>query len=69
MLGHRMGRESAILNALSQGPKTTGRIVDALYVGLGAGLKQAAARTVLAHLIKLQAEGRAIGDDGVWRAA
>ncbi len=68
MLGHRMGRETAILNTLGQAPKTTARIVDALYVGLSDDLKGAATRTVLAHLIKLQAEGRAIGDAGAWRA-
>ena len=67
MLGHRMGRESAILNALGEAPKTTARIVDALYVGLSDGLKRAAARTVLAHLLKLQAEGRVAGDEGGWR--
>jgi hypothetical protein len=67
MLGHRMGRESAIRAALSTTPQTPANIVDALYSGLDSGLKRAAERTVLAHLLKLGAEDRAQETQGLWR--
>ncbi len=67
MLGHRMGRESAILATLGAQPKHPAAIVDMLYAGLDAGLKRAAERTVLAHLLKLKAEGRAADHQGGWR--
>jgi glyoxylase-like metal-dependent hydrolase (beta-lactamase superfamily II) len=69
MLGHRMARESAVIATLGAMPKSPAEIVEGLYAGLDAGLKRAAARTVLAHLLKLQAEGRVIDDEGTWRAA
>jgi glyoxylase-like metal-dependent hydrolase (beta-lactamase superfamily II) len=67
MLGHRMGRESAIYAALEEGAGDPAAIVERLYTGLESGIKPAASRTVLAHLIKLRAEGRADLVDGVWR--
>lgn len=69
MLGHRIGREAAVFAALGATPKTPGAVVDALYTGLDARLKKAAERTVLAHLIKLAAEGRAKTADGLWQSA
>jgi glyoxylase-like metal-dependent hydrolase (beta-lactamase superfamily II) len=60
MLGHRMGRESAVLGALGDAPVTSMAIVEQLYAGLDARLKKAADRTVMAHLQKLADEGRAI---------
>ncbi len=67
MLGHRMGRESAIRAALTDTPRAPAEIVDALYTGLDTGLKRAAERTVLAHLLKLGAENRAQETQGLWR--
>lgn len=69
MLGHRVSREAAILATLGDAPKAPATIVDVLYAGLDAGLKRAAARTVLAHLLKLETEDRVVGDDGLWRLA
>jgi glyoxylase-like metal-dependent hydrolase (beta-lactamase superfamily II) len=69
MLGHRMGRESAIMASLGATPKAPMAVVDALYTGLDSRLKKAAERTVLAHLLKLAAEGRAISHEGLWRTA
>jgi glyoxylase-like metal-dependent hydrolase (beta-lactamase superfamily II) len=68
MLGHRMGRESAILTLLDGDAKAPSDIVDALYAGIDNGLKKAAERTVLAHLLKLRLEGKAVETDG-WRRA
>jgi drug/metabolite transporter superfamily protein YnfA len=39
-------------------------IVDMLYEGVDARLKKAAARNVLAHLLKLAAEGRVQAAEG-----
>jgi glyoxylase-like metal-dependent hydrolase (beta-lactamase superfamily II) len=58
MLGHRLSREAAVLAALEAGAATPADIVDKLYAELDPRVKLAAERTVLAHLIKLQKEGR-----------
>jgi glyoxylase-like metal-dependent hydrolase (beta-lactamase superfamily II) len=69
MLVHRAGRESAVLSALGGAPQTPERIVDLLYTELSASLKRAAARSVLAHLLKLAGEGRAVEREGAWYLA
>jgi glyoxylase-like metal-dependent hydrolase (beta-lactamase superfamily II) len=69
MLVHRVGREAAVLGALGGEPRTPMGIVEALYTELDARLKKAAERTVLAHLLKLEAEGRAVRDGEGWRSA
>jgi glyoxylase-like metal-dependent hydrolase (beta-lactamase superfamily II) len=56
---HRSTREAAIGRALNDTPRSEAEIVGLLYAGLPAGLARAAERTVLAHLLKLLAEGRA----------
>jgi glyoxylase-like metal-dependent hydrolase (beta-lactamase superfamily II) len=68
MLVHRVGREAAVLGTLGAAPMTPMAIVDALYPALDPRLKKAAERTVLAHLLKLEAEGRALGDGDGWRS-
>jgi len=50
-----------------------GALVERLYAGLKPGVEKAAAESVLAHLQKLEGEGRAAAeprDDGTvrWRA-
>ncbi len=69
MLVHRVGREAAVLGTLGDAPVAPMAIVDALYTELDARLKTAAERTVLAHLLKLAGEGRAVRDGEGWRAA
>jgi len=68
LLTHRLAREAAIASALAEGPKATGAITAALYAKIDPALHRAAERNVLAHLLKLQAEGRAVNDGEVWRA-
>lgn len=68
MLGHRLSRETAIANALEAGAATPSGIVDRLYTDLDTALKRAAERTVLAHLIKLEKEGRAARREELWTA-
>ena len=65
LLDHRIARENAIAAELEKGPNTTVGLVEALYSKIDPILKMAAERNVLAHLMKLQGEGRVTrrGDD------
>ena len=69
MLTHRKIREQAIVRRLADGPADTHTIMDALYSQLNPRLRRAAERNVLAHLLKMQAEGKAEQDGDMWRAA
>ncbi len=69
LLAHRLAREAAILAALGPAPASTAALAGAIYPDLAPTLRAAAERNVLAHLLKLEAEGRAArGEDG-WRIA
>jgi glyoxylase-like metal-dependent hydrolase (beta-lactamase superfamily II) len=68
LLAHRLAREAGILALVRTAPQTPAAIVDALYAGLDPRLHGAAAASVLAHLLKLRAEGLAEQHAGVWRA-
>lgn len=63
LLDHRRGREAAIEAVL---PRDVPGIVELLYEGIAARLKPAAQRNVLAHLLKLESEGRARRAGEVW---
>ena len=69
MLTHRMLREQSIARKLADGPGDANSIMEALYKQLNPKLKKAAERSVLAHLLKLEAEGKAIRDGELGRAA
>jgi glyoxylase-like metal-dependent hydrolase (beta-lactamase superfamily II) len=58
-LDHREMREKQVLDALGDGRRTPEEMVGEIYVGYPADVLEAAARSVLAHLLKLEAEGRA----------
>ena len=71
-VAHRSRRDEQILGVLAAGPATREAVVAKVYVGLADGLARAAAESVLAHLVKLEAEGRARrlpGAGGEWEAA
>ena len=68
-LRHRAERDRQILEALRAGEQTAARIADAIYKGLPQQLQKAAVETVLAHLIKLQKEGRVEARNDGWRQA
>ena len=55
---HRLAREAEILACVRAGVAAIPDIVAQLYAGIDKRLHPAAARTVLAHLIKLEREGR-----------
>ena len=69
MLTHRMIREQAIAKKLTSGSFDTYTIMDTLYSQLNPRLRKAAERNVLAHLLKMEAEGKAIREGELWRAA
>jgi glyoxylase-like metal-dependent hydrolase (beta-lactamase superfamily II) len=69
LLAHRIRRESAIASALREGPHDPPGLVELLYTPVNPVLRRAAERNVVAHLLKLQAEGRARPDGEKWRAA
>ncbi len=68
MLTHREIREQAIAKKLTEGSFDTCTIMDALYSQLNPRLRRAAERNVLAHLLKMETEGEAICEAGLWRA-
>ena len=69
LLEHRIARENAIAAALQSGPQTTKGLVEALYSKIQPILKMAAERNVIAHLMKLQGEGRVTQRGDVWQTA
>jgi glyoxylase-like metal-dependent hydrolase (beta-lactamase superfamily II) len=69
MLTHRMIREQAIARKLTDGPFDTYTIMDTLYSQLNPRLRRAAERNVLAHLLKMEAEGKVLREGSLWRAA
>jgi glyoxylase-like metal-dependent hydrolase (beta-lactamase superfamily II) len=71
-LDHRGEREQQIVDAISSGPRTIPDLVAEIYAGYPSEVHELAARSVLAHLLKLSAEGRAEqrgrGDGATWEA-
>ena len=71
-LDHRVEREQQIVDAISNEPRTIGDLVAEIYAAYPPEVHDLAARSVLAHLLKLSAEGRAAhegrGDDARWQA-
>jgi len=68
-IAHRLAREAQIVASLERGTDTIPEIVRALYADVDSRLHPAAARSVLAHLIQMAAEGRVVEErrDGVAR--
>ena len=62
-LRHREARESAILEALAEGPRTIPQLVAQIYRDTPRALRGAAARQILAHLIALERETRVLAED------
>ena len=68
LLTHRVRREEALLNHLRDHPASEVELMDRLYSKLDPWLRRAATRNVLAHLLKLEAEGQVEQDGLSWRA-
>jgi glyoxylase-like metal-dependent hydrolase (beta-lactamase superfamily II) len=59
---HRREREAQILAAIRDGVSTIPDMVARIYADVDKRLHPAAARSVLAHLIQLEQEGRVVGE-------
>lgn len=57
-LEHRAMREEQVLSALAEGPRTQAEMVASIYEGYAPEVLALAERSVLAHLLKLESEGR-----------
>jgi glyoxylase-like metal-dependent hydrolase (beta-lactamase superfamily II) len=58
-LEHRQERERQIVEALASGSRPVEELVPEVYVGYPTELYELAGRSILAHLLKLETEGRA----------
>jgi glyoxylase-like metal-dependent hydrolase (beta-lactamase superfamily II) len=68
-LAHRIDRENQVLAAVKDGLDTIPAMVARLYADVDKRLHPAAARSVEAHLIKLEREGRVVRDGGRYSLA
>jgi glyoxylase-like metal-dependent hydrolase (beta-lactamase superfamily II) len=64
---HRADREAQVLGALEAGAATIDDLLARMYPGLAPSLEGFARESILAHLIKLEGEGRAHRDAARWR--
>lgn len=67
LAGHRKQREGQILRLLEQGIGAVPAMVERMYVGLDPRLHGAAGRSVLAHLLDLEARGRVTPVAETWQ--
>jgi glyoxylase-like metal-dependent hydrolase (beta-lactamase superfamily II)/8-oxo-dGTP pyrophosphatase MutT (NUDIX family) len=68
LIGHRLAREAMVLAALgSLQPAPVSALVQEVYADVPDALHPVAGRSLLAHLLKLEAEGRAARDGNLWR--
>jgi glyoxylase-like metal-dependent hydrolase (beta-lactamase superfamily II) len=58
-VAHREDRERQVLELLGSGPRTTTDLVATIYTDYPSDVHVLAERSVLAHLLKLESEGRA----------
>jgi glyoxylase-like metal-dependent hydrolase (beta-lactamase superfamily II) len=68
LLRHRQLRENAIAAIIAEESMAPGDISRVLYSKTDPVLRNAAERNVLSHLIKMENEGRAWQDNGLWRS-
>jgi endoribonuclease LACTB2 len=66
-LAHRLRRETQVLEALSRGPGTPATLAAMIYDQLPVKLQRLSEESVLAHLLKLQEEGRVTSDGDAYR--
>ncbi len=68
VLVHRMERENKVLAQLAgHGPATLEALLPFVYDDVPERMHPVAIRSLLAHLLKLRGEGRAVEADGTWR--
>jgi glyoxylase-like metal-dependent hydrolase (beta-lactamase superfamily II) len=69
LIAHRKQREGQILKLLADGPKPIPAMVAVMYANVAPVLHPAAGRSVLAHLIDMQAKGLVVAQGEEWRLA
>jgi len=69
LITHRRQRETQILGHLAAGPQPIAPMVEQMYASVDRRLWPAAGRSVLAHLIDLEARGQVVRDGEKWTAA
>lgn len=67
MLGHRRQRETQILRLLGERAQPIVEMVPQMYKGLDPRLTGAAGRSVLAHLVDLERQGRVVRSGETWK--
>jgi glyoxylase-like metal-dependent hydrolase (beta-lactamase superfamily II) len=65
-IAHRLEREEQVVAALRAGSRAPEAIVATVYKGLKESLVPLAQESVMAHLLKLQQEGRVRKDEDAW---
>jgi glyoxylase-like metal-dependent hydrolase (beta-lactamase superfamily II) len=69
IIDHRLEREAKVLVAIRETPGlTTAELVSHVYQDVAPHLHRLAERSLLAHVLKLEADGAAIQDEERWRA-
>lgn len=69
LITHRLSREYKVVRALEQhAPASLKDLTTEIYNDVPAALHSVAARSALAHLLKLETEGRALEESGLWHA-
>lgn len=61
---HRLERSRQALEALGPGPRRVGELVKRIYAAVDPALHPAAAQSLLAHLLALEADGAIVRTDG-----
>ena len=69
MIDHRLERERKVAAALDQEPMSLAALTERAYADTPRELWGYAERSLLAHLIKLEAEGKAARAGDLWRRA
>jgi glyoxylase-like metal-dependent hydrolase (beta-lactamase superfamily II) len=69
LIAHRMERERKVLAALDPSPRPLATLIESAYADTPQSLWPYAERSLLAHLLKLEREGRAARDGERWSAA
>ncbi len=69
LIAHRLAREQSIAALLGEAPRLLETLLARAYVALKPQLLGPARANLLAHLVKLEQDGRAIRSDDGWRAA
>ena len=67
LIAHRLKREAKVVDRLSIGAVTLEALVQAVYDEVDSSLHRIAERSLLAHLVKLEEDGRVACEDDRWR--